>query len=69
MNDRKPRAGDLLLSNKTTEATKEELKKMGYKISVGDRTSGPINAIYLDRKHGSIWGGSSNNGEDYGIGW
>lgn len=69
MSDRKPRAGDILLSNKTTEATKEELKKMGYKISVGDRTSGPINAIYLDRKHGSIWGGSSNNGEDYGIGW
>jgi len=69
MSDRKPRAGDILISNKTTEATKEELKKMGYKISVGDRTSGPINAIYLDRKHGSIWGGSSNNGEDYGIGW
>lgn len=69
LSDRKPRAGDILISNKTPETTKEALKKMGYKISVGDRTSGPINAIYLDRKHGSIWGGSSNNGEDYGIGW
>jgi gamma-glutamyltranspeptidase/glutathione hydrolase len=67
--DRKPRPGDLLLSNQTPEATREALKKMGYKISLGNRTSGPINAIMLDRKHGSIWGGSSNNGEDYGIGW
>ena len=69
ISDRRPRPGDLLLSNKTPEATKEALKKMGYKLSFGDRTSGPINAIFLDRKHGSIWGGSSNNGEDYGIGW
>lgn len=69
MSDRKPRVGDILLSNKTTEANREALKKMGYKLSFGDRTSGPINAIFLDKKHGSIWGGSSNNGEDYGIGW
>ena len=48
---------------------KTELKKLGYKISYGNRTSGPINAIYFDTKHGSLWGGSSNNGEDYGIGW
>lgn len=67
--DRKPKPGDLLLSNQTPAATQEALKKMGYKISLGGRTSGPINAIMLDRKHGSIWGGSSNNGEDYGIGW
>ena len=69
ISDRRPRPGDLLLSNRTPEATREALKKMGYKLSFGDRTSGPINAIFLDRKHGSIWGGSSNNGEDYGIGW
>ena len=42
---------------------------MGYKVTTGNRTSGPINAIYFDWKHGSFWGGSSNNGEDYGIGW
>ena len=45
------------------------LTKMGYKVTTGNRTSGPINAIYFDWKHGSFWGGSSNNGEDYGIGW
>lgn len=69
ISDRKPRPGNLLLSNNTPEAVRAELKKMGYNLSFGDRTSGPINAIYFDWKHGSLWGGSSNNGEDYGIGW
>jgi gamma-glutamyltranspeptidase/glutathione hydrolase len=67
--DRKPRAGDILVGSTTPEETRNELKKMGYKVSTGNRTSGPINAIYFDWKHGSFWGGSSNNGEDYGIGW
>lgn len=67
--DRKPKVGDLLLSSRTPEPTREALKRMGYKLSFGQRTSGPINAIFIDRKHNSLWGGSSNNGEDYGIGW
>lgn len=69
MEDRVPRPGEILLSNLTPDSVRTELKKMGYKISIGSRTSGPINAIYLDTKHGTLWGGSSNNGEDYGIGW
>jgi len=69
MSDRLPKAGDLLLANTTPDSTRKELQQMGYKLSYGDRTSGPINAIYFDWKHGSFWGGSSNNGEDYGIGW
>ncbi len=67
--DRKPRPGNLLLNTKTPEAIRNELKKMGYTLSFDERSSGPINAIYFDWKHGSFWGGSSNNGEDYGIGW
>jgi gamma-glutamyltranspeptidase / glutathione hydrolase len=67
--DRKPRPGNILLSNSTKESVRNELKAMGYTLSFGDRTSGPINAIWFDWKHGSLWGGSSNNGEDYGIGW
>ncbi|HEX4876539.1 MAG TPA: gamma-glutamyltransferase [Chitinophagaceae bacterium] len=67
--DRRPRAGEILVSNTTPESTRDELKKMGYKVTTGNRTSGPINAIFFDWKHGSFWGGSSNNGEDYGIGW
>ena len=69
MADRKPRAGEILLSNSTADNVRSELQKMGYKVSTGNRTSGPINAIFFDWKHGSFWGGSSNNGEDYGIGW
>lgn len=69
MDDRKPRAGSLLLDRKTDPKTIEALKTMGYSIQLGERTSGPINAIFFDEKHGSLWGGSSNNGEDYGIGW
>ena len=67
--DRKPRAGSILLDHKTPKETLEALRDMGYSIQLGDRTSGPINAIYFDQKHGTLWGGSSNNGEDYGIGW
>ena len=69
MADRKPKPGNLLLGKTVSELIKKDLRGMGYSISVGDRTSGPINAIYFDFKHGSLWGGSSNNGEDYGIGW
>ncbi|MES2645901.1 MAG: gamma-glutamyltransferase [Bacteroidota bacterium] len=69
INDRKPRPGNILLNTDTPEAVQTELKKMGYTLSFDSRSSGPINAIYFDWKHRSFWGGSSNNGEDYGIGW
>lgn len=67
--DREPRPGSILLNNKTSKETREALEKMGYHAIFGERTSGPINAIFIDRAHGSLWGGSSNHGEDYGIGW
>ncbi|MGY2134325.1 gamma-glutamyltransferase family protein [Hymenobacter sp. HD11105] len=67
--DRKPKPGHILLNTTTPEPVRAELKKLGYTMSFDDRTSGPINAIYFDWKHGSLWGGSSNHGEDYGIGW
>jgi len=67
--DRKPKPGNILLDVNTPDFTRKELKVMGYKLTFGERTSGPINAMYFDWKHGTIWGGSSNNGEDYGIGW
>ncbi|MCX2739049.1 gamma-glutamyltransferase family protein [Pontibacter anaerobius] len=67
--DRQPKPGHILLHDSTPENVREELKKLGYTLSFDDRTSGPINAIYFDWEHGSFWGGSSNHGEDYGIGW
>jgi len=69
LEDRRPRPNRVLLGNVTPPYVRQELREMGYFMTFGDRTSGPINAIYLDSKHGTFWGGSSNNGEDYGIGW
>jgi gamma-glutamyltranspeptidase/glutathione hydrolase len=67
--DRKPKPGSILLHDSTPPYVRSELQKMGYRMRFDDRTSGPINAIFFDWEHGSFWGGSSNHGEDYGIGW
>ena len=67
--DRKPKPGNILVHESTPPYVRKELVKMGYRLTFDDRTSGPINAIYFDWAHGSFWGGSSNHGEDYGIGW
>lgn len=69
LQDRLPRPGSILLNRSTPQEIADQLKSMGYSVRQGNRTSGPINAIFIDHKHGSLWGGSSNNGEDYGIGW
>jgi gamma-glutamyltranspeptidase / glutathione hydrolase len=67
--DRQPRPGYILLNSKTDSSVRKDLKVLGYTMRFADRTSGPVNAIYYDWNHGSFWGGSSNYGEDYGIGW
>ncbi len=61
--------GKLLLHESTPYWTRKELKEMGYQLEFSNRTSGPLNAIFFDWEHGTMWGGSSNHGEDYGIGW
>ncbi|HEX9500337.1 MAG TPA: gamma-glutamyltransferase [Thermoanaerobaculia bacterium] len=61
--------GRILLNTETPPWLRGELRRMGYTAVFEDRTSGPINAIMIDRAHGTLWGGSSNHGEDYGIGW
>lgn len=61
--------GDLLLREDVPNWTRRQLRAMGYRLRFDDRTSGPINAIFFDWMHGTMWGGSSNYGEDYGIGW
>jgi gamma-glutamyltranspeptidase/glutathione hydrolase len=61
--------GKILLANSTPQNVRDALTKMGYTLTFEERTSGPINAIFLDQEHGSMWGGSSNHGDDYGIAW
>src|SRR5216117_3615673 len=67
--DHETRPGRILLSESEPAWIRKELRQMGYALTFGTRTSGPINAIFFDWKHGSFWGGSSNHGEDYGIAW
>ena len=61
--------GRILLSEQVPQWVRKELVQRGYKLELESRTSGPINAIMLDHQHGTLWGGSSNHGEDYGIAW
>ena len=61
--------GRMLIHETTPPYVQKQLREMGYDLVIRDRTSGPINAIYFDSEHGSFQGGSSNHGEDYGIGW
>ncbi|PYS92562.1 MAG: gamma-glutamyltransferase [Acidobacteria bacterium] len=63
------RPGRILLAESMPPWVREELRRMGYELTFEERTSGPINAIQFDRAHGTMWGGSSNHGEDYGIAW
>ena len=62
-------AGRIVVRKDLPKWVIKDLKSKGYNVVLRDLTSGPINAIWFDWKHGSMWGGSSNYGEDYGIGW
>jgi gamma-glutamyltranspeptidase/glutathione hydrolase len=61
--------GRIVLNSATPQWVTKELYQRGYKPEFEARSSGPINAIMIDPENGSFWGGSSNHGEDYGIGW
>ncbi len=63
------RPGRVLLNDEIPPWVRTELRKMGYDLTFASRTSGPINAIFFDAETGTMWGGSSNHGEDYGIAW
>jgi gamma-glutamyltranspeptidase/glutathione hydrolase len=67
--DHETQPGRMTLRADTPPWVRRELREMGYRLDFQERTSGPINAIFFDWKHGSFWGGSSNHGEDYGIAW
>lgn len=61
--------GRMTMSEGTQPFVRTQLTRMGYTLDFEERSNGPINAIMLDTAHGTMWGGSSHNGEDYGIGW
>jgi gamma-glutamyltranspeptidase/glutathione hydrolase len=67
--DHASQPGRMTMAESVPDWIRRDLRKMGYNLNFTRLTSGPINAIYFDWAHGSMWGGSSNHGEDYGIAW
>jgi gamma-glutamyltranspeptidase/glutathione hydrolase len=63
------RPGKITVNQQLPSWVRTELGRLGYTLETAARTSGPINAIYVDRDHGTLWGGSSDDGDDYGIAW
>ena len=63
------RPGRLQLNERIPDWVRDDLRRRGYTLDFARYTSGPITAIWVDRKHGSLWGAASNFGEDYGIAW
>ncbi len=63
------RPGDIDVRRDLPPWVRQELRDMGYRVRTLDRTSGPITAIWFDRDNGTMWGGASDFGEDYGIAW
>jgi gamma-glutamyltranspeptidase/glutathione hydrolase len=61
--------GRLSVSPKLPEGVSSELGAMGYEVESDKRPYSPITAIYFDKKNGTMWGGASDYGDDYGIAW
>ena len=61
--------GKMLIQEDLPPWVRKKLREMGYQLTEAERTSGPINAIFFDRKNGTLWGGSSHHGDDHGIAW
>lgn len=61
--------GRLTLTNSIPAWVRTDLTRKGYKLEYVDNNSGPITAIYIDRKHGTLWGAAAYHGDDYGIAW
>jgi gamma-glutamyltranspeptidase/glutathione hydrolase len=67
--DHRSEPGRLTLNEAVPAWVRRDLARMGYRLDYERLSSGPINAIFFDRAHGTFWGGSSHHGEDYGIAW
>ena len=61
--------GRLELTRRVSEWDRAELERMGYKVETVERTYSPVTAIWLDQANGTLWGGASEQGDDYGIAW
>ena len=65
----KAEPGRIQVTKKVPEWVRTELGQMGYRVETVERTYSPITAIYFDPEYGTMWGGASDYGEDYGVAW
>lgn len=49
--------------------TTDQLRKLGYDVNPVERVYNPTQAIWFDFENGTMQGGASDYGEDYGIAW
>ncbi|MBT8072899.1 MAG: gamma-glutamyltransferase family protein, partial [Xanthomonadales bacterium] len=61
--------GRLAVSPMVPEWVRGQLDEMGYDVEAGKRPYSPITAIYFDAENGTMWGGASDYGDDYGVAW
>ncbi len=65
----KAEPGRIQVTSRVPEWVRNKLSQKGYDVETVDRTYSPITAIYFDSKTGTMWGGASDYGEDYGVAW
>jgi gamma-glutamyltranspeptidase/glutathione hydrolase len=61
--------GRLVLATSIPDWVRTELTRKGYRLEFLPINSGPLTAIQVDHKHGTLWGAAAYHGEDYGIAW
>jgi gamma-glutamyltranspeptidase/glutathione hydrolase len=61
--------GRIQISPKISAWVSAQLALMGYAVESDKRPYSPVTAIYFDTKNGTMWGGASDYGDDYGIAW
>jgi gamma-glutamyltranspeptidase / glutathione hydrolase len=67
--DHRSEPGRIVVRDDVPAWVQAALRKKGYHVETAPKTSGPITAIYFDHDHGTMWGGASDYGEDYGVAW
>lgn len=61
--------GRLTLASAVPPWVRQELRGMGYRLEFIDNNSGPVTAIHVDQRHGTLAGAAAWHGDDYGIAW
>lgn len=61
--------GRLEVTHRVPPFSRAELERMGYQVEVVERTYNPVTAIWFDHEHGTLQGGASDYGDDYGVAW